>query len=164
MADLTVLDEKLAEVLGLAQAAQQSTRKVGTLAKKGRDKKLADLLGGMEKEAKAVEQRCQSVVATREGMKSAITSKARETKAEVADFMKNYLEDAEALDGLEFLSMAEAGELAHWQILETLNKRAKERAISELTAFALPIQKAHVRDVASHALRLAAEEDPSEPA
>jgi hypothetical protein len=164
MAELTVLDEKLAEVLGLAQAAQQAAKKVGTLAKKERDKKLTDLLTAMGKDAKAVEERCQKVAATRNGMKSSIGKKARETKIEVGDFMKTYLEGAEALDGLEFLSMAEAGELAHWRILDTLNKRAKERAISDLTSFALPIQERHVREVASHSLRLAAEEDPSETA
>jgi len=60
--------------------------------------------------------------------------------------------------------MTEAGELAHWRILDTLNKRAKERAISDLTSCALPIQETHVREVASHSLRLAADEDPSEPA
>lgn len=43
-------------------------------------------------------------------MRTTINKKARETKGEVTGFMKTYLEDAEALDGLEFLSMAEAGE------------------------------------------------------
>ena len=35
MAELTTLDEKLAEVLGLAQAAQLATKKVATLAPQG---------------------------------------------------------------------------------------------------------------------------------
>jgi hypothetical protein len=52
----------------------------------------------------------------RDGVKTAIAKEARETKADVNAFMRTYLEDAEALDGLEFLSMAEAGELAHWEI------------------------------------------------
>src|SRR5580692_1936372 len=126
MAELTVLDEKLAEVLGLAQAAQQAAKKVGSLAKKAKETELAELMIQMGEEAKAVEERCQTVADTRNGTKSEITKKARETKADIVDFMKSYLEDAEALDGLEFLSMAEAGELAHWQILDTLNKSANE--------------------------------------
>ena len=65
------------------------------------------------------------VAGTRDGMRTAINKKARETKAEVVDFMKTYLEDAEALDGLEFLSMAEAGEMAHWEILAKLNETAE---------------------------------------
>ena len=97
-------------------------------------------------------------------MRTAITKKARETKAEVVDFMRTYLEDAEALDGLEFLSMAEAGEMAHWEILATLNETAKDRAIAGLVKFAIPLQQKHVVAVREHSLRLAASEDPSEAA
>jgi hypothetical protein len=49
-------------------------------------------------------QRCDATAGSREGMRTAITKKARETKVEVTGFMKTYLEDAEALDGLEFLA------------------------------------------------------------
>src|ERR1700755_385194 len=123
MAELSHLDEKLAEVLGLAQAAQAATKKVATLARKEKEIELVELMRRMDDEA-AAEERCDAAAGTREGMKTAITKKARETKAEVTGFMKTYLEDAEALDGLEFLSMAEAGELAHWEILDTLNQSA----------------------------------------
>jgi hypothetical protein len=40
MAELTVLDEKLAEVLGLAQAAQAATKKVGALARREKESEL----------------------------------------------------------------------------------------------------------------------------
>src|SRR6201999_196551 len=111
MAELTTLDEKLAEVLGLAQAAQVATNKVATLARKEDDTELLELMRRMGDEAAQVEQRCDVAAGTREGVKTAIAKKARETKAELTEFMKTYLEDAEALDGLEFLSMAEASSL-----------------------------------------------------
>ena len=79
-------------------------------------------------------------------------------------FMKTYLEDAEALDGLEFLSMAEAREMAHWEILATLNETAKDKDIAAVVKFALPLRRSHVDAVRKQSLRLAAEEDPSEPA
>ncbi len=164
MADLTTLDEKLAEVLGLAQAAQVATKKVGTLARREKETELLELMNRMGDEAARVEQRCDVVAGTRDGVKTAIAKKARETKAEVTGFMKTYLEDAEALDGLEFLSMAEAGELAHWEILAKLNETADDRHVSGVVNFALPLQQAHVDAVRDHALRLAADEDPSEPA
>ena len=78
--------------------------------------------------------------------------------------MKTYLEDAEALDGLEFLSMAEAGELAHWEILAKLNQTANGNDIAAVVKFALPLQQSHVDALRQQSLRLAAEEDPSEPA
>jgi plasmid replication initiation protein len=164
MAELTHLDEKLAEVLGLAQAAQTATKKVATLARQEEDTELLELLERMGDEAAKVEQRCDAAASSRDGVRTAIAAKARETKAEVAGFMKTYLEDAEALDGLEFLSMAEAGELAHWEILATLNERANDTDIADAVEFALPLQQKHVDAVRKQSLRLAAEEDPSEPA
>ena len=42
--------------------------------------------------------------------------------------MKTYLEgEEEALDGFEFLSMAEAGELCHWEIVQTMSETARRR-------------------------------------
>jgi hypothetical protein len=164
MAGLTVLDEKLAEVLGLAQAAQIATKKVATIARREKETDLLDVMKQMGDEAAQIEQRCDVAAGKREGMKTAIAKKARETKAEVTGFMKTYLEDAEALDGLEFLSMAEAGEMAHWEILTTLNASAEDPDVAAVIRFALPIQQAHVNAVREHSLRLAADEDPSEPA
>jgi len=79
--------------------------------------------------------------------------------------MSTYLgDDADALDGFEFLTMAEAGEVGHWEILDTLNKRAANRDVSELVGWALPIQQQHLETVRSASLELAAGENPDEPA
>jgi hypothetical protein len=164
MAELTHLDEKLAEVLGLAQAAQVATKKVVTLARKEKETELVELMTRMGDEAAQVEQRCDTTAGTRDGMKTAIAKKARETKAEVTGFMKTYLQDAEALDGLEFLSMTEAGELAHWEILAKLNETANDRDVTGVVKFAVPLQQAHVDAVREQSLRLASKEDPTEPA
>jgi hypothetical protein len=164
MAQLTVLDEKLAEVLGLAQAAQQAAKKVATLARREKESDLVDMMSEMGNEARTVEERCQQIANARDGVKSAINKEARETKVELLDFMKSYLEDAEALDGLEFLSMAEAGELAHWKILEKLNEKAGDTEIAEAIKIALPLQQRHVQRVAAASLDLAASEDPDEEA
>jgi hypothetical protein len=161
MAELTVLDEKLAEVLGLAQAAKQATKKVATLARREDEKDLVKLLERMSDEAAQVEKRCQAVADTREGRKMAIATEARETKTEVLEFMRTYLEGAETLDGLEFLSMAEAGELAHWRILATLNDTAKHDGIAKAVAFALPLQEKHVASVSDASLDLAGNENPA---
>ena len=50
----------------------------------------------MADQAAQIEQRCDVAAGTREGMKTAIAKKARETKGEVTLFMKTYLEDAVA--------------------------------------------------------------------
>ncbi len=139
MADLTMLDVELAEVLGLAQAAQVATRRVATLARKEEETELLQLMSRMAEEAAQVEQRCDAVAGTREGMKTAIVKRARRTEAEVTTFMKTYLAYAKALDGLEFLSMTEAGEMAHWKILAKLNETADDRFVASVVTFALPL-------------------------
>ena len=92
MTELTHLDEKLAEVLGLAQAAQVATKKVATLARREKDTELLELLRRMGDEAAKVEQRCDATASSRDCVKTAIVQKARETKAEVSGFMKTYLD------------------------------------------------------------------------
>jgi len=57
MAELTHLDEKLAELLGLAQAAQVAAKKVATLARKENETALVELMIRMGDEATQVEQR-----------------------------------------------------------------------------------------------------------
>jgi hypothetical protein len=162
MAQLTQLDSKLGEVLGLAQAAQQATRKVATLAKG--DKDLVATLNRMRDDAKETEQRCKAVAEKRDGKKTAINRKARETKTEAAEMMQTYLggDDVDALDGLEFLIMAEAGELGHWEIVRTMATKAKDRNVVKLAEWATPVQQGHFETVRSSSLALAEEEDPNE--
>jgi hypothetical protein len=160
MAELTKLDEKLAEVLGLAMAAQGATDKVKGLID---DDNLKDTLGRMHDEAAETEQRCTEVADDLDGKKTAILEKARETKGEATDMMSTYLgDDAEGLDGFEFLTMAEAGEVGHWAILGKLNEKAGEQRITELVEWALPIQERHFSDIKNGSLKLAADEDPNE--
>jgi uncharacterized protein YigA (DUF484 family) len=159
MADLTTLEEKLAEVTGLAGAAQKTTKKVESLLD---GDSLAETLRQMRAEAEETESRCIELAGQREGKKTAILEKAQETKDEATEMMRTYLgEDSDELDGFEFLIMAEAGEVGHWAILEKLNETAREDGIRELVQWALPIQERHLATVRDGSLELAAEEDPS---
>ena len=159
MADLTTLEEKLAEVTGLAGAAQDATKKVEGLLDGG---PLAEKLQQMRAEAEETEERCIALADERDGKKTAILEKAQETKTEAGEMMRTYLgEDSDELDGFEFLTMAEAGEVGHWEILGKLNEKAGEAEIGELVEWALPIQERHLKDVRDGSLSLAAEEDPN---
>jgi hypothetical protein len=159
MAELTTLEEKLAEVTGLAKAAQEATQKVEGLVD---DDDLESKLQQMRREAEETERRCTELAEQRDGKKTAILEKARETKNEAAEMMSTYLgSDADDLDGFEFLTMAEAGEVGHWEILGKLNEKAGEAELKELVDWALPIQERHLRDVRQGSLILAAEEDPN---
>jgi hypothetical protein len=156
MAELTPLDEKLGEVLGLAQAAQDATKKVGGM--EGAETFETDLTR-MHEQAAETERRTDGLVDGLEGKKTAIREKARETKSEAAEMMKTYLAgEEEALDGFEFLSMAEAGELCHWEIVETMSSRINASDVHGLATWAVGVQREHVETVRRASLALAAEE------
>jgi hypothetical protein len=73
--------------------------------------------------------------------------------------MKTYLgDDADELDGFEFLTMAEAGELGHWEIVREMSRTTGEAAVLELADWAIPIQRRHAEIVRECSLELAAEE------
>jgi len=162
MADLTNLESKLAEVLGLAAASKSAAEKVkGMLDEDERD--LIAVLEKMGDDAAETEQRCTEVAGTFDGKKTAILDAGRETRQEAEEMMKTYLADEdEALDGFEFLTMAEAGEVGHWAIVKKLNERADNDAVAELTDWALPVQESHLSSVLENSLLLAGREDPNE--
>ncbi|MFL5930026.1 MAG: hypothetical protein ACJ75P_02100 [Gaiellaceae bacterium] len=160
MAELTVLDTKIAEVLGLAQAAQGAIDKVSKLVD---DEMLRSQLQQVKQEAVATEERTTQLVENLDGKKTAVLEKARETKQEANQMMSTYLgDDADGLDGFEFLTMAEAAEVGHWQIVGKLNEKARIDELQEIVEWVVPIQTRHFQEALEGSLRLAAEEDPNE--
>lgn len=158
MAEITTLEEKLAEVTGLARAAKDLSEKVAGMVE---DDEVSQKLSRMSEEAAETDERCSEIIDAREGKKTAILEKAQETKSEAAEMASTYLgDDADGLDGLEFMTMAEAGEVGHWAVLGKLNEKAGEQEIATLVEWALPIQERHFSEVKEGSLALAAEEDP----
>jgi hypothetical protein len=165
MAELTKLEAKIGEVTGLAMAAQAATQKVIGLTNEEGESDLVAELERMHQQAAETEERCTELAGTFEGKKTAILEEARATKSKGAEMMSTYLDqDADALDGFEFLTMAEAGEVGHWSVLKTLNKNAGNQKIAALVEWALPIQQRHLEGVMQGSLQLASQENPSEPA
>jgi hypothetical protein len=160
MAELTTLEEKLAEVTGLAMAAQGAVEKVSKLVD---DDDLVQTLDRMAAEAKETEERCTELAEELDGKKTAVLEKARETKQEATEMMRTYLgQDAEGLDGFEFLTMAEAGEVGHWEVLGVLGKKAGKPDVQALVEWAVPIQRRHFDEARQGSLKLAADENPNE--
>ncbi|MDX6697368.1 MAG: hypothetical protein QOE65_765 [Solirubrobacteraceae bacterium] len=156
MAELTPLDEKIGEVLGLAKAAQDATSKVAKM--EGADD-FRSKLEEMREQAAETERRTEELVETLEGRKTAIQEKARETKGEAEEMMQTYLGgEEEALDGFEFLTMAEAGELGHWEIVQRMSQTLGESSVSELADWAVGVQRRHFETVRESSLVLAESE------
>lgn len=156
MSELTPLDTKLGEVLGLAQAAQDATAKVAGM--EGADDFRARL-DQMHEEAQETEQRTDGLVDALEGKKTAIREKAAEVKSEAKEMMQTYLEGEEdALDGFEFLIMAEAAELGHWDIVKTMSQTIGDQQVTDLADWAVGVQRKHFETVRESSLELAASE------
>jgi hypothetical protein len=116
-------------------------------------------LAEMRDQAEETERRTDELVSTLDGRKTAIRDLARETKSEATEMMRTYLADEEeALDGFECLSMAEAGELCHWEIVQTISEVAGAAEAKTLADWAVPVQREHVELVRKASLTLAADE------
>ena len=162
MATLTNLESKLAEVLGLAMAAQESVRHVRGMLD-GEHAPLDKKLAQAQEEAKETQKRCTALASSFRGKKTAIAGKAREVKQEATEMREAYLAGEEdPLDGFEFLTMAEAGEVGHWAIVAKLNERAGNAELRKLAAWAVPIQERHLQEALDGSLKLAAATDPHE--
>ena len=162
MAELTVMESNIGEVAGLAMAAKSATSKVMKLAKES-DEQLVGLLTQMNEEAAETEKRCTALASSFEGKKTAILEEAKETKDKGAKMLEIYLDaDSDVLDGFEFLTMAEAGEVGHWEILEQIANTARATNVIELTKWAIPIQRRHFSVAKATSTKLAAGEDPNE--
>ena len=161
MAELTNLETKLAEVTGLAMAAQVATRKVLGIVEEDHPE-YAQTLERMHDDAAETERRCTQIIDTMEGKKTAILEEAAATKRKGADMLKIYLDaDADALDGFEFLTMAEAGEVGHWKVLEAMNNNRGRSDVAGLCEWATPIQERHLASVTKATRTIAAVEDPA---
>jgi hypothetical protein len=144
-------------VLGLAQAAKDATQKVKKLVD---DDELQRRLDRMTAEAEQTAARCEQFAEDLDGRKTAVREKARETKQEAHEMMKTYLsgDDVDGLDGFEFLIMAEAGELGHWEIVREMNAVVQLPGLGQVVDEVLPIQERHFREAREAALGLARSE------
>lgn len=164
MATLTKLESKLAEVLGLAMASQEAVDTVSAMLDDD-EHGLTATLEQMRVEARETQTRVTELAGSFDRKKTAIVTAAKETKAEAVEMMQTYLEgEDDALDGFEFLTMAEAGEVGHWLIVSKLNQRAGNPQVGALADWAITIQQRHFQDVLDAAVQLAGDESPDDPA
>ena len=143
MAELTNLEEKLGEVTGLAMAAQAATAE---RSKKWRSMRTVAWWGAPADARRGRGDRGALQRARRlfEGKKTAILEEAREVEERRrGDDVDVPRRRSDALDGFEFLTMAEAGRGRSLGRARELNERAGNAEITELIDWALPIQERH---------------------
>ncbi|WP_148685346.1 hypothetical protein [Candidatus Nitrosocosmicus hydrocola] len=128
------LQKKLGEVLGLERAAQKAVDELIALKLLTSDSK--NEAREMQEEASTHEEKIQQVVNLYSEDKevkldtSKVEESAKETLNKATKIMKTYLgEKPDKSEALEFLCLAEGGEVAHYEVLSTIcenfdNKKA----------------------------------------
>lgn len=87
----------------------------------------------MRKEANNHQTQMEDVVKNlkSEGLDSSmIEETTHETEQKATEMMEKYLGDPDSLEALEFLCLAEAGELTHYEVLNAMTKGIKNKQIT----------------------------------
>ena len=148
MSDKETLEETIGECLGLERAAQKA---VDELDSKGLLKPEAKKrIMGMQNDANGHEQKLQKlvekVIESEKLNSQSIEEHARETVEKTSEIMKTYLgEDPDELDAMEFLSLAEGGEMAHYEVLLKLAGGVKDKKFATGVRAILQEEKKHVQ-------------------
>lgn len=126
------LEQKIGEAIGLEMAAQKA---VQDLSSKGLFPDIGQAtqrLEGMRKQANNHQTQMEDLItklAESDGIDSRkIEEVAQETEQKAAKIMETYLgEDPDSQEALEFLCLAEAGEVTHYEVLNVMSKGIKNR-------------------------------------
>lgn len=138
------LEQKIGECLGLEMAAQKAVQELsskGLLDKRGMLSKLKN----MQKEAGNHQSKLEKVVEKLSGSldSATINQAAQETELKASEMMKTYLgKDPDSSEAIEFLCLAEGGEVTHYEILSVMaTKKVKNKQFSNTVSSILREKK-----------------------
>jgi ferritin-like metal-binding protein YciE len=147
MADQKMIQEKIGEALGLEKAAQKAVQELDSrgLLKPEHMKKLSK----MKEEAGKQEQRMEELVeelSDSDGLDSSeIKSTAEETAEKASKIMETYLgEDPDTQEALEFLCLAEGGEVTYYEVLSSVAKDVKIKKFGTTVRAILKEEQGHL--------------------
>ena len=149
MADKQKLEQKIGEALGLEMAAQKAVEELslkGLLDQAG----LKGKLEGMKKEAgnhqTQIEELVEKLSKSEELNSENIQEVAKETQQKASEIMKTYLgEEPDSSEAIEFLCLAEGGEVTHYEVLSAMTKGVKNRQFATKVKSILQEEKKHLQ-------------------
>lgn len=142
-----MIEEKIGEALGLEKAAQKAVEELDSrgLLESEHMKKLSK----MKEEAGNQEEQMQELVqelTESDGLDaSTIEEKSDETAEKASKIMETYLgEDPDTQEALEFLCLAEGGEVTHYEVLASVAKDVKNKKFGTKVRTILQEEKRHL--------------------
>jgi predicted DsbA family dithiol-disulfide isomerase len=130
MVEKELIEQKIGEAIGLEKAAQKAVEELKSkgLIKAEHEKKLTRMKEEANKQQKEMEDLIEEI-AENEGFDvENINSVSEETAQKVSKIMETYLgEEPDTQEALEFLCLAEGGEVTHYEVLASVAKQVKSR-------------------------------------
>ena len=147
MANQEMIQEKIGEALGLEEAAQKAVEQLDSrgLLKSEHMTKLSKMKEEAGNQQKEMEELVQELSESDGFDPSAIEEKAQETAEKASKIMETYLgEDPDTQEALEFLCLAEGGEVAHYEVLASVAKDVKSKKFGTQVRGILKEEKRHL--------------------
>nr|ACY24477.1 hypothetical protein 29d5orf29 [uncultured crenarchaeote 29d5] len=161
MADKEMIQEKIGEALGLEKAAQKAVEELDSrgLLKPEHMKKLSKMKDEAGQQEEEMEQMVQELVESDGFDQETIEEKAEETAEKASKIMETYLGDEpDTQEALEFLCLAEGGEITHYEVLTSVAKDVKNKKFGTKVRAILKEEERHLALCTKLAKTNAAEE------
>jgi rubrerythrin len=147
--DKEKLEKKIGEIIGLEVAAQKAVQELSSRGLLPNERAVKDKLEGMRKQANNHQTKMEDLVSKLSKSDSLDSSKiqesATETEQKATKMMETYLgEDPDSQEALEFLCLAEAGEVTHYQVLSAMTKGIKNKQFSTKIKSILTEEQRHL--------------------
>jgi hypothetical protein len=127
MVNIEKLQEKLGEALGLEMAAQKAVDELGSrglLDENGMLTQLKKMQSQAGNHQSKLEEMVQLANGSGEVDSTKIHQVAEETAQKCSSMMQTYLgQDPDSSEAIEFLCIAEGGEVTHYEVLAAISKR-----------------------------------------
>jgi rubrerythrin len=149
MVEAQKIEEQIGEVLGLEIAAQKAVEEMsvkGLLDKRGIKGKLQGMKNDAAGHQKKIEKIMQKISESEGLNQDNIRQHSEEAAQKASQMMQTYLgDDPDTLDALEFLCLAEGGEVTHYEVLSEIAKELKEKKLAAEVRSILREEKDHLK-------------------
>ena len=143
------LEEQIGECIGLERAAQQAVSQLeekGLLDTREIKSKMNTMRNQASKHEQKMEQVMERVIESQGLGNDAIEESAEETVQKATQMMETYLgEDPDTQDALEFLCLAEGGEVTHYEVLSKLAQKVNDKRFTSAVGAILKQEKEHLQ-------------------
>lgn len=143
------LEKKIGECMGLERAAQKAIQELESRGLLDDPPSLKKKVDEIREEAGNHEQKLRQLIekSGKQLDSQSIEQSASEAEKKATEMMKAYLgENPDTLEALEFLGMAEGGEVVHYELLSKMAAQVKDKRFATGVRSILKEEKMHLQE------------------